>query len=191
MHYENNQVQGYVRYEIDGWSFIIHDFVAANLASEKALWRYINAHSASIREIKGTASATQHPFFYFDEPDVEQKIVQDMMIRIVDVDKFLKQFPWGTLTQTLYVQIVDPYCQWNCHTFEISLNGSVHTVANEKEINERSILSLPINLFSAFIVGYLSLNQVLAYTNQTMDENIMRAWQLAIPAAHNTFYEYF
>gem|GEM_PF-4074489 len=53
------------------------------------------------------------------------------------------------------------------------------------------MLTLPINLFSAMMVGYLSVKDAVIYANQPIEEKIIQQWQWALPTEKPAFYEYF
>ncbi|WP_154661581.1 GNAT family N-acetyltransferase [Bacillus ndiopicus] len=190
MYYEEDEVAAYIRYEIAGTTFLIHDFVAKDIAAEQAIWRYVTAHAASITEIKGVTANHTHFGYYFGEPQFEREVVQDVMVRIVDAQAFMQQYAWKTISNSLYVRLEDQFCAWNEQVFEINGNGEV-TVVEKNSIGNNKILTLPIHLFSAMMVGYLSVQDAVIFAGQFLEQEILEQWKQALPIGKPAFYEYF
>ncbi len=183
-------VEGYIRYTIQHNTFEIQDFIVANYSAEQAMWRYITSHAASVSSIKGVTS-NHMPFgFYFEEPQFKKEVKQDVMVRVVDVYAFMQQYPWKDIHETLYVRIEDKFCQWNEQIYEINKSGHV-SIIKTNSIIDMHMLTLPINLFSAMMVGYLSVKEAVMYANQPIDKKIIQHWQWALSTEKPAFYEYF
>ncbi|MFE8698643.1 enhanced intracellular survival protein Eis [Cytobacillus sp. FJAT-53684] len=185
-----DSVAGYIRYEIKDLTFSIKDFVADGIDAEQALWNFISSHKASVHAIEGTASAASHFGFHFDQPQFKKEIIQDVMVRIVDVYAFLKRYPWRNLESSLYVTIQDPYAPWNELFFHIKKDGDVEIV-QDRFIERKRILFLPISLFSSMMVGYLSVKDTLLYAEYSLEKETVENWQHALPIGQPVFYEYF
>jgi len=183
-------VEGYIRYTIQHNTFEIQDFIVANYSAEQAMWRYITSHAASVSSIKGVTS-NHMPFgFYFEEPQFKKEVKQDVMVRVVDVYAFMQQYPWKDIHETLYVRIEDKFCQWNEQIYEINKSGHV-SIIKTNSIIDMHMLTLPINLFSAMMVGYLSVKEAVMYANQPIDKKVIQHWQWALSTEKPAFHEYF
>lgn len=190
LYYEDNQVAAYLRYEVAGTSFMIHDFVAQDMAAEQAIWRFVTAHAASITEIKGVTANHSRFGYYFAEPQFKREVVQDIMVRIVDAQAFLQQYEWNHIEAPLYVRLEDQFCAWNEQTFEVRHTGEV-AVIEVDAVDTQQVLALPINLFSAMMVGYLSVQEAVMYAGQPVARVIIERWQQALQVGKPAFYEYF
>jgi len=189
-YFKSDKVAGYIRYTIHNEIFEIHDFIAEDLLAEQAIWRFVTSHAASVNSIKGTTSIDHHFGFHFKEPQFKREVAQDVMIRIVDVLSFMQQYSWQEIQEPLYVRIEDSFCEWNEYIFKINKDGNV-SVAETNSIPEMHMLALSINLFSAMMVGYLSVMEAVKYAHQQPTKEIIEKWQLAIPTEKPAFYEYF
>ncbi len=189
-YFQENKIEGYIRYTIHNGTFNIQDFFVANYLAEQAMWRYMTSHAASVSNITGVTS-NHYPFgFYFKEPQFKREVIQDVMIRIVDVFAFMQQYPWKDIQETLTIRIEDPFSHWNAHVYQINKNGQV-SIIETNSISDKHMLTLPINLFSAMMVGYLSVKETVVYANQPTTKKIIEQWQSAIPTEKPAFYEYF
>lgn len=190
VYFQGNNLEGYIRYTIRDGTFTIQDFIVANLLAEQAMWRYMTSHAASVSSITGVTS-NHYPFgFYFKEPQFKREVIQDVMIRVVDVYAFMQQYPWKDIQETLTIRIEDPFCLWNEHVYQINKNGQV-SIIETNSVSDKHMLTLPINLFSAMMAGYLSVKETVVYANQPTVEKVIEQWQWAIPTEKPAFYEYF
>lgn len=188
--YNLQEVIGYIRYTIDQLTFEVQDFLVKNYDAQQALWRFMTAHAASIEKICGVTSLDEQMGFLFQEPQYKRELTRDVMARIVDVEKFLKQYNWRELDVSLYVQISDPFCEWNEAIYEINKYGKIAKV-DEENVSKKHILELTINHLSTLLLGYISMERLVYLTNVTCTEEVIRQWEKAIPYQVPTFYEYF
>lgn len=189
-YFKDDKIAGYIRYIIQDGTFEIHDFIAEDLLAEQAIWRFITSHAASVSNIKGVTSNNHQFGFYFKEPQFKKEVVQDAMVRIVDALMFMQHYPWGDIQEPLYIQIKDIFCSWNEHAYKINKNGDVSIIETNSS-QKVHMLTLPINLFSAMMVGYLSVKDAALYANEELAEDIIDRWQQALPSNKPAFYEYF
>ncbi|MGG0663612.1 GNAT family N-acetyltransferase [Viridibacillus arvi] len=189
-YYKDDEIHGFVRYQIQNLTFIIKDFVVKDHVAEKAIWRYISSHSASVYHITGNTAGTSHFGFHFNQPQFKKDLVQDCMVRIVDVEAFLKEYNWAELTENLYLRIQDPFAQWNEKLYCINREGQTEVIETDSIANGQ-ILSLSINIFSALIVGYLSVTETMLYAEHQLDESVLKLWNKALRTEKPSFYEYF
>ncbi|ETT82420.1 GNAT family N-acetyltransferase [Viridibacillus sp. FSL R5-0477] len=189
-YYKDDEIQGFVRYQIQNLTFIIKDFVVKDHFAEKAMWRYISSHSASVYHITGNTAGTSHFGFHFNQPQFKKELVQDCMVRIVDVEAFLKEYNWAELTEKLYLRIQDPFAQWNEKLYCINREGQTEVIEMDS-IPNGQILSLSINIFSALIVGYLSIAESMLYADHQLDDSALMLWNKALRTEKPAFYEYF
>lgn len=189
-YFKDDKIAGYIRYIIQDGTFEIHDFITEDLLAEQAICRFITSHAASVNSIKGVTSNDHQFGFYFKEPQFKKEVVQDVMVRIVDVLRFMQHYRWGYIQEPLYIRIEDALCSWNDHVYQINNSGDV-SVIETYSILEMHLLTLPINLFSAMMVGYLSVKDAVLYVNEELAEDIIDRWQQALPSNKPAFYEYF
>ena len=187
--YEGNKVSGYIRYVIQDLTFHIKDFITQNNNSDQAIWRFIAAHSASINKIVGITANHSYFDFSFHDPQIKKELTSDVMMRIVDVEKFLKDYNWKKLNDSLYIEIEDPIAPWNEKVLHINLVGEVCHC--ETHVSKDKILALPINIFSALMVGYLPLSECLNYSKHKIDSTTIENWQDALQTSRALFNEYF
>lgn len=187
-----NRIVGYVRYEINDVVLNIHDYVATDLNVEAAIWHYLTSHRSNVFEINGETSIQKHINFTFNNPQISQNIIQDCMIRLVDVFAFLKKCRFELAdNEKLYLNVQDQFAEWNTGLYCISKQG-IEKIAMENTVDLDQQLTLPINLASSLLFGYLSVADCLYQTKQTMTTSAQILWQKAlINKEKPVFYEHF
>lgn len=188
--YEKEKITGYFRYIIKDLTFYIQDFVSKNIQADQAIWRFVTAHAASISEIKGVTANHHHFGFSFKEPQFQKELISDVMLRIVDVENFLKNYSWYQLTSPLYVQIEDCFTTWNEKTFCINEDAEVKVVESHL-IPKEEIVVLPINIFSSMMVGYLTVSESMYYAKEKVNFKTIEMWEQALRKSTPMFNEYF
>ncbi len=188
--YKENQLVGYIRYHIENLTFRIKDFVADDVDAEQAIWQFITSHQASVEKIEGATSSKSRIGFHFQQPQFKREVVQDVMVRVVDAYTFMQHYPWRKMEQPIYIEIEDPFCPWNEHLYKINIDGHV-SILKEKLVADEHMLKLSINLFSAMMVGYLSVKDVLKFSRWHLSNECVISWQKAIPNELPQFFEYF
>lgn len=189
-YFHADKIAGYIRYIIHDGTFIIHDFIAEDILAEQAIWRFITSHATSVHTIEGFTANDHHFGFQFQEPQFKREIHMDAMVRIVDAFAFMQRYPWGEIHEPLYVCLEDAFCTWNECVYRINKDGHV-SVIEANSIMDKHMLALPINLFSAMMVGYLSVKDALIYAKKDAIKEVVELWQKAIPNNRPVFYEYF
>ncbi|MGE7090986.1 GNAT family N-acetyltransferase [Lysinibacillus sp. NPDC048646] len=189
-YFQADKIAGYIRYTIQDGTFMIHDFIAEDILAEQAIWRFITSHATSVHTIEGITANDHHFGFQFQEPQFKRDVKMDVMIRIVDACAFMQRYPWREIQEPLYVWLEDDFCTWNECIYRINKDGDV-SIIEANSIPDKHMLALPINLFSAMMVGYLSVKDALIYAKKEPVKEVVEQWQKAIPSNRPVFYEYF
>lgn len=134
--------KGYVLYEFSGENlnhFEIKELMALTGDAEKALWEFVGSHAAGFEQFSFSARSDQKLSHLFREARLEQKIVPGMMTRIVDMENFLKQFPFKRIkNQTFYLNVTDEIAEWNDKVFKLVLNEGNTSVATVEEPEDKT-----------------------------------------------------
>lgn len=185
---EEEQVDGYIRYEVQEQEFQVNDFFADNHIAEKKLWQFIQAHASQVKTITGNSPAKDSLGYLFTKPEIKREIFFDKMVRIVDVELFLKQFPFQTIEEPLYVKINDKQADWNNSIFKIEAKGQVEKVGSAEP---DQLLEMEIGPFSAMMIGY---HQLEWYCKNGCAFGVLKVishWEQAIPREYPTHHDDF
>lgn len=134
--------QGYLLYRFSGEnqnSFQIDELTALTGTAEKALWEFVGTHAASFDAFIYSGRSDQRLTHLFREADLDQKMKSSMMARIVDMENFLKQFPFKkTYHQEFWLEVTDDTADWNEKLFKLSIKGQTVTVTIEEQPDDKS-----------------------------------------------------
>lgn len=127
---EEQQETGYIFYEVKESRMNIHEMVALDTQSFKALWAFIYQHDSMIESVHLNVPMDDELPLLLKEPAIEQKIHPYFMFRVVDVESFLKQFPFQVNEQLegrrLFLHVTDEHASWNNGTYSLLVqNGNV------------------------------------------------------------------
>ncbi|MBM6614771.1 GNAT family N-acetyltransferase [Desemzia sp. RIT804] len=185
---ELGKVMGYIRYTIQNLTLELLDFNAISYESQQSLWQFIQSHTAEVEKIIGEASNQESFGTAFLNPQFQQKIVQDKMIRIVDVERFLRSYPFRKFDEPLYLNVRDKQADWNNKVFKIGQEGQVTIV---KTLKNEEALSIDIGKMSALMMGYHSLDWYVFREEAEGSIKTIKQWEKALPKEYPSFYDYF
>lgn len=181
-------IEGYMRYNTKDETFRIKDFYSINVHSDRVLWGYVRSHSSQVEEVVGTMPAHSSFPVIFKEPNVERKVYFDKMIRIVDVEAFLKLYPFVELEETLYVKVNDSQAEWNDAFFQIDLDGSVEKVLDAPG---DKVLEMDIGAFSTLMVGFHGIDWYERNGQAKVAPLLVPVWRKALAAGYPSINENF
>ena len=179
---------GYILYQVKDSKMEIEEFVALDREARSGLWNFICQHDSMVKEIEMITNEKEPLFFTLQEPQsVKTEVTPYFMVRIVEVLKFLQDYPftWSTTANPLHLQVVDSYATWNNHFFEASQEGV--SIGSENQ----HALTLSINSLSTILFGYkrpTDLYQVGLI--QGPEEELQKLEQL-IPQQQSFFNDFF
>lgn len=181
-------IEGYMRYNTKDETFRIKDFYSINVHSDRVLWGYVRSHSSQVEEVVGTMPAHSSFPVIFKEPNVERKVYFDKMIRIVDVEAFLKLYPFVELEETLYVKVNDSQAEWNDAFFQIDLDGSVEKVLDAPG---DKVLEMDIGAFSTLMVGFHGIDWYERNGQAKIAPLLVPVWRKALAVGYPSINENF
>lgn len=185
---ESGNVKGYIRYTIKNLVFELLDFEYTDYDSQQDLWQFVQSHTAEVSKIIGE-DANQKSFgTVFFDPQFKQQIVQDKMIRIVDVEPFLRSYPFLSIEEPLYLDVRDAQAEWNNKVFKITEKGQVAAVDVSQE---EEVLTIDIGKLSSLMLGYHGLNWYVFRQDAIGSRKTIQQWEKALPKGYPSFYDYF
>ncbi|THE13274.1 GNAT family N-acetyltransferase [Bacillus timonensis] len=180
-----NQPIGYILYESKDNKMTVEEFVAINFEARQGLWNFICQHDSMISELEMITYEKEPLFFALTkQKTVKREIFPYFMVRIVDVDSFLKEYKF-TGNETLRLQISDPFAPWNEKTFLVK-EGEVR-VTNETE----RTLKLSINALSTALFGHKRPTELFGAGMIEGTDQDIEAFEKMIPNRDAYMYDFF
>lgn len=187
---DNQQAIGYILYSVKDSKMKVEEFVALTSEARKGLWNFICQHDSMLDQVEIILEEKDPLLFSLQEPNVKAEVAPYFMVRIVDVEKFLKQYAFQRSDKAVVLQLSDPYASWNEKTFSLK-NGEVKVVSDKNLIDDISIIKLDINALSAILFGYKRPMEL--YQLELLDGSIGEIEKLEslVPHRPSFFYDFF
>jgi predicted acetyltransferase len=155
---EQNEKTGYLLYEMKNRHMNVQEMIALNEEAKRGLWNFICQHDSMAEKVTIITSLDDPLPYLLQEPRITQEIYPYFMARIVDLEKFLKAYPFVKTERTLFLHVYDEFATWNSAIYQISENG-VNVFRKQKETVScmhppKRGLHLDINTAAALLLGY-------------------------------------
>lgn len=151
---ENDEPEGYVIYWIAGEIFHIKDMIYLNKEARIGLWNFIGAHFSMISKVVGNTFTDEPLAFLLEDADIKETISPYYMARIVDVEKFIAEYPFkpDTTDRQWHFTLEDALLTWNdgCFILNIAQDGK----ASLTKTNEKSSDKIDIQTLTTMLLGY-------------------------------------
>lgn len=178
---------GYMLYKIKDGEMIVAEFVPLNAEARKGLWNFICQHDSMISKLTITTYKDDPLFYTLKEPRVRAKVTPYFMVRIVDTEQFLNQYPfnWSNSGEAITLTITDSFAAWNNKTF-ILKNKQIQTVEKRD-----TGIEMTINELSAILFGYKKVETLYKLEQVMANEQEIHSFAAIIPAQMPFFYDFF
>ncbi|WP_165861426.1 GNAT family N-acetyltransferase [Paenibacillus paeoniae] len=155
--------QGYLIYEVAKRELNIHEFIYLNEEARSALWSFVGQHDSMIERVVVNAPVDDMLTDLLPDPRVKQEIVPYFMARIVDVEAFIKLYPFtGGEEEQFYLKVTDTYAPWNTgeYMIHIDVKGEVNVSRDPQLFKPDNALELEIGDLSTLMLGYRTTAQL-------------------------------
>ena len=149
---------GFMRYRKEGTTFIIEDIVTRSYKVQQELLYYITLHRSNFFKVRGVSSINNPLNYFLTSVPCERLVGNQFMGRIVDVEKVMSNVPIIESSNSSYLKINDPLCDWNQGYFRVQ-NGMFERIT-EKDVLEDAIIEISIQALSAVFFGYKTMNEL-------------------------------
>ena len=193
---DEERPKGYLVYEFTGDgqnTFHIHELMALSGKAERALWDYIGTHSSSFERFTFTGRSDQRLSHLFHEANVKQQMNAHMMARIVDMENFLKQFPFKSAEkQDFWLEVTDDTAKWNNKVFKLSFDGDDITVTTEEKSGKTSsYLKADIQTWTQLFMQFKTADELSFEGSLSGSEETAQAFKALLPQGTPELYDYF
>lgn len=184
-----NNAQGYLFYWVENDIFHIKEMVYMTQEARHGLWNFVKAHYSMIDVVEGTIYTNEPLAFLLEESHLVETIEPYYMARVVDVEGFLKAYPYDDEINEFHFNICDSLADWNNRTFGLkqAKNGGV-------EITDKPVgnaVELDIQTFSTLMMSYKSPAYLHKIGRLKTDLATLRLLEKIIPTEKPYFADYF
>jgi predicted acetyltransferase len=186
----NGDPKGYLLYEVNNKKMKVEEFVALTKEARKALWNFICQHDSMIEELTMITWEQEPLFFSLDEPRIKQEMIPYFMVRIVDAESFLNQYPfqWGDVKEEVVLHVTDTFAPWNDQSYVITKEQI--TPIPKDEVQGQGV-HLTINTLSTLLFGYKRPHELDQLGLLTGSEEDIERLNNIIPPIKPFFYDFF
>lgn len=186
---EHNVPMGYVLYWISEDIFNIKEIIYLSQEARAGLWNFISAHFSMIDEVKGNIYKNEPIAFLLEDSKIQETIEPYYMARIVDVEQFLKRYPFAKKCPDFHFNVTDKNAPWNNDVFGIHWDelGEVQIIKEPigAEIN------IDIQTLTTLLMNYRRPTYFYTVERlQTSIENVQMLEEI-IPKQQPYFSDYF
>ncbi|MFK3961101.1 GNAT family N-acetyltransferase [Guptibacillus hwajinpoensis] len=193
---EEGRLSGYMYYQVKNRSIEIEELVCLDGEARRGLWNYICQHDSMIDDGTLLTNVADQLPFLLNNPKVKTIVEAYFMARIVDVENFLKQYPFKLdKNESFFLHITDEHAQWNNGSYLISAEG-VNVYKGDKENaacthSPKRGLRCNINTLTALLTAYQKPEFLYDASLLQGPEKEVAVLQKVIPKRETNFMDFF
>ncbi|WLD95033.1 enhanced intracellular survival protein Eis [Alkalihalobacillus sp. AL-G] len=133
--YQNSakEDRGYMIYNVKKETMTIDEMVALDGEAKTELLQFIGNHDSMVNKIRLQVPENDDLAFDLSDPKIKQEIKSFFMSRIVDIEAFLKEYPYQSeFKEPIILHVEDKFADWNNGTFIVKSNERGITVEKYK-----------------------------------------------------------
>ena len=186
---EPHEPAGYVMYWIEDDIFHIKEMIYLNQEARRGLWNFISAHYSMINEVRGHNYKNEPLAYYLDDSQIVESIEPYFMARIVDVRKFLENYPFVDFYQPFHFVVSDPLAQWNNGVFAVTGQCEGKNLITAEPIG--GAVTLDIKTLTAMLMNYRLASYFAELEHLKTDIETLKLLESVIHSQQPYFSDYF
>ncbi|MFS0932755.1 enhanced intracellular survival protein Eis [Enterococcus casseliflavus] len=168
--------------------FHVKEMFYLNQEARNGLWNFISAHFSMVYWVKGDIYSNEPLSFYLDDSQIKETIEPYYMARIVDVEQFLKNFPFEAFQTPFHFVVSDPVADWNNGIFGVQYNHGEIVVSREAI---GKAVQLDIQTLSCLLMNYRRPAYLERVERLNTDSETLALLESIIPDMEAYFSDYF
>ncbi|MDR1074752.1 MAG: GNAT family N-acetyltransferase [Xanthomonadaceae bacterium] len=181
---------GYVLYWIADEVFRIKEMIYLNQEARKGLWNFISAHFSMINSVHGNIYRNEPVAFLLEDGEIEETVSPYIMGRIVDVEAFLRDYPFPRdPAEPFHFVVEDPLAEWNNGVFSVQWDDLGQTMVGREPLGRP--VKANIQTLTALLMSYRSPSYLHRIERLEADEATIKMLEYLIPDQEPYFSDYF
>lgn len=175
---QNGEAKGVLFYWIAEEVFHNKEMFYLNQEARNGLWNFISAHFSMVYWIQGNIYKNESLAFLLEDSQIKETIEPYFMARIVDIEKFLKDFPFKPFHQAFHFVVEDPIAEWNTGIF------GLNWIDDQLEITREAVgnpVYLDIQTLTCLLMNYRRAAYLARIERMKTDEETLRILERIIP----------
>lgn len=174
----NGEPKGVLFYWIAEEVFHIKEMFYLNQEARNGLWNFITAHFSMVYWIQGNIYKNEPLAFLLEDGQIRETIEPYFMARIVDVEEFLKSFPFKPFRKNFHFVVSDPLAKWNNGVFGLIWEDEQLTVTREAVGQP---VYLDIQTLTCLLMNYRRAAYLARIERIETDKETLRTLERIIP----------
>lgn len=190
IYYDKDETpKGYLLYFIENDEFKVKEIVYLTQEARTGIWNYISAHRSMVTTVTGHQYKLEPLAFLLEDGEISEQIKPYFMARIVDVENFLKQFPFKEINDSICFKVTDPLIEQNCDYFTLSFNNKIPTISKGQK--QKNIVECDIQTLTTMLMNYRRPQYLQHIERLYADLHVIGLLELTIPDNNIYFSDYF
>ncbi|NDI33985.1 GNAT family N-acetyltransferase [Chengkuizengella sediminis] len=195
---DSGKPEGYLLYKVKNREMKVKEMVFLNESARMQLWRLINQHDSMIEKVQMIAPSNDPLSVILENPSFDQEIISYFMMRIVDVEQFLRAYPFyaSGVKQEFMITVKDEFAEWNDGLFDIQIDENGKARVNkvsfcaQHEMVDHSI-HCSIQTLSSLLSGYQSVETLFKLDKIKGPKEKIHEFEFLIPKKTTYFMDFF
>ncbi len=187
---EDGQPTGVLFYWVAEEVFHIKEMFYLNQEARNGLWNFVSAHFSMVYWVKGDIYKNEPLAFLLEDSQIKEEIEPYYMARIVDVEEFLKSFPFKSFSRPFHFQIHDPIAEWNNGVFSLSYDEDTQSTRISREPIGHAV-TIDIQTLTCLLMNYRRASYLSRIERLMTDKETLRTLERIIPDMEAYFSDYF
>ena len=189
---EKKKITGYLVYQLAAPTFVIVEMGYLNHEALQGLMRFVSSHSGAFDSFEyATGFTGTSKNYLLENPFAKTKLSPYMMGRIVDIEKFLENYPCQKKEMKFALCVTeDSYAKWNEGVFEVYIE--------DKEINVKKVerttlptISGTIQSMTQLLLGYQTLEELAFHEKIQISKEKIAELSQFFPSQQPVLNDYF
>ncbi|GAA0489200.1 GNAT family N-acetyltransferase [Salinibacillus aidingensis] len=193
----NNQKTpvGYVMYVVKDEIMNIGEMVYSHVAGLRQLLHFIGNHDSMAKKVKMVVPENDLLPLFIDEPRFDQTINPYFMARIVDVQAFLKSYPFDRTSKnvllSLGIMVDDEFFPENTGTYILNLSKDTTSVTFSHSQIQQPAIYCSIQILSSMLLGFKRPMEYYLAGLLDGDEKAIEQLEMIIPKRQTYLADFF
>src|SRR5699024_11346090 len=148
---DNDESEGYIIYKVRDKVLTVQELAYKTNNGRNLLYEFIGNHDSMASTVKWVVPQNNIVPFMVHKPFFEQVERPYCMVRIVDVESFLKQFPYTNYDGVITLSVEDEFFPENTAVYEVTVsNQEATTLKNVNQTNDAVNFNMKYKAYTKF-----------------------------------------
>jgi len=187
---DNDEREGYIIYKVRDQVLIVQELAYKTNNGRNLLYEFIGNHDSMANTVKWVVPQNNIVPFIVHKPFFEQVERPYCMVRIVDVESFLKQFPYTNHDGVITLSVEDEFFPENTSVYEVKVADQKAT--SIKKVNQTDdAIHCKVQYLASIFLGYKRVTELYEEELITGSKEAVRELEKMIPVKQTFLSDFF